>query len=100
MWRLPESLRLGLGEPLPGHNESLDLGGALVDLVNLGIPHQLLRRVLRVVAVTTKYLQEKTQHVAVCINIQHVYQIYHSNWLFFFLYFIVSSNVHTYQFFK
>src|SRR6266545_3603447 len=39
-----------------GDHEALDLGGALVDLVQLGVPHQLLDRVLLHVPVATEDL--------------------------------------------
>ena len=41
-------LLLGEVEPLPADDDALDLRRAFVDLVDLGIAHQLLHRVLRV----------------------------------------------------
>ena len=42
--------------PLSGNDYPLDLSGSLVDLVNLGISHQFLHRVLSVESVPTEYL--------------------------------------------
>ena len=46
----------GNGHPLPGDDDTLDLGRALVDLVNLGVSHQLLYRVFTVEPVAAKHL--------------------------------------------
>ena len=43
-------------QPLSGDDHPLDLSSALVYLVNLGVPHQLLHGVLRVESIPTKYL--------------------------------------------
>ena len=51
----PEPL-LGDGQPLPGDDDSLDLGGTLVDLVDLGVPHQLLHGVVAIETIASKDL--------------------------------------------
>ena len=43
-------------DPLSGDDHPLDLSGSLVDLVNLGVSHQFLHRVLSVESVPTEYL--------------------------------------------
>ena len=43
-------------DPLSGDDHPLDLSGSLVDLVNLGVSHQFLHRVVRVESVPTEYL--------------------------------------------
>jgi hypothetical protein len=50
-------------EQLAGDHHPLDLGGALVDLVDLGVAHQLLRRELRVVAVAAKNLKKNVEKI-------------------------------------
>merc|ERR1712083_443228 len=47
---------LGDTHPFPGNDDSLDLSGALVDLVDFGIAHQLLSGVVGVEAVAAKDL--------------------------------------------
>ena len=54
--RLESHFLLGDGEPLPGDDDALYLGRPLVDLVDLGVAHQLLHGVLRVEPVPTKDL--------------------------------------------
>ena len=53
---LQTKLLFGDGHPFPGDDDSLDLSCSLVDLIDLGVPHQLLRGVLGVEPVSTKDL--------------------------------------------
>lgn len=45
-----------IGDDLPGNDESLDLWCALINLVDLGIPHQFLDRVFCVETITAEDL--------------------------------------------
>ena len=56
---LNETLLLCLGHPLASYNDTLDLRRAFVDLEDLSVSHQLLRRILCVVSITAKDLQAK-----------------------------------------
>merc|ERR1711971_961277 len=42
--------------PLPANDDPLDLSCSLVNLVNLGVPHQLLNWVLSVEAISSEHL--------------------------------------------
>ena len=53
---LPSEPVLSQGHPFPADDDSLDLSCSLVDLINLGVPHQLLNRVLSVEAIASKHL--------------------------------------------
>ena len=54
--KLESKLLLSNAQPLPGDDDPLDLSGALVDLVDLGISHQLLHGVFGVETIATKNL--------------------------------------------
>ena len=47
-----------VGQNVTGDNEALDLAGALVDLVDLSIAHELLHGVLAVVTVAAEDLRD------------------------------------------
>ena len=53
---LKSKLLLGNRHPLPGDDNPLNLCGSFVDLVDLGVSHQLLRGVLSVEPVPTEDL--------------------------------------------
>ena len=53
---LKAELLLGNRHPLPGDDNPLNLCGSLVDLVDLGVSHQLLSGVLSVEPVSTEDL--------------------------------------------
>lgn len=52
----PFLLLLELLHHQPRNDNSLDLRCALIDLINLSIPHQLLNGIIRIVTVSTKHL--------------------------------------------
>lgn len=55
-------VNLGVLSPLDnstGYNEPLDLGGTFVDLIDFGISHQFLYRVVAVESVASKHLEGK-----------------------------------------
>ena len=43
-------------QPFPGNDDPLDLSCPLINLVNLGVPHQLLHRVLGVESISSENL--------------------------------------------
>lgn len=55
---LLDKSHLAACQVLPGNDEALDLGGSFINLVNLGITHQLLNGVLGVETIASKHLLE------------------------------------------